>query len=325
MIKNFPKSAVLYTINDGFRFDVDGLEPLLSEFAFKPCGLGVSSKMGFVSPLGGKELCHLLPNDGFVLKVKLEEKVIPPAEIKREYAKRLAAIEFEEGRIVRGAERSALKAHVTAELCDKAFSRYKTPLIMALPEQSLLCVFGASPKLADSVTSLLRKALGRLGIQIAETLEPVNLVGLYAGHLSTPLIKVDEKTKLQDLSGSRVSFDNCDFSGEARQILGSGFEMVSLGLTLDGTLSFTLTDKFEIKSLKWDEALVMADIEPDVFAGGDLPEGASEVEPNELARRATLEGDLLLIKGALIGLCSELFPLFGGLHIRKHVNDKAGE
>lgn len=255
MNKNFPKSALFYTIKDGFAFDTVAMNEQLEEYRFKPCLPESGSSIGFLSPFGDSELCYPLNNDAFILRLKYQEKIISSTEVIRLLNEKSKLIEQEEGRLVRGRERIALKVQITEELRRTAQSRFKEAAIMVLPRLKVLCVLGANAALADHITTLLRKAVLSLPIALAEV-KNVKLESLFSGAITSPCFELSDKVKLHNaVDDSKASFDSCGWNEGIEELLGDGYAITDIGVKLRGFFSFSLNEEGRPTGLKWVEEI----------------------------------------------------------------------
>lgn len=255
MNKNFPKSIQFYTIKEGFAFDMEAINEQLEALRFKPCLPESGGSIGFISPFGESELCYKLANGGFIVKIREQEKIISASEVSRLVNERAKLIEQEEGRLVRGRERVALKCLIVEELRRNAQSRFKELSIMVLPELKLLCILNAPATLADEVTALFRKAIGSLPIAIAEV-KHVVLKGLYSQTIAANCFELVDKVKLHNpVSKGTASFDSCDWNDGVNELLDSGYEITEIGVSLCGFFSFSLDAQGKISRVKWSEEI----------------------------------------------------------------------
>lgn len=315
MSKNFPRSIALYTLKRDFRFDMDTIEAALAEFPFVPCLASDARRIGFISPLGGTELCHRLAGDGFIVKIRSQEKIIPPAEVSRLMTERTDLIEKEEGRLVRGTERLQLKCLILEEMRLTAPCTQHDALLMVIPEISLLCVMGVSSgSAADAVTSLFRKAISSLPITIAQPAS-LSLLKLYNGTISSPAFSLSDLVRLESSSGGKAYFESCDWNEGVNTLLDDGFEVVSIGITLRGFFAFKIDEVGRVTGLKWSSELALkseTEFEAPKSSDSDVyDEAAQKADQAKVVAAA----DFLLVQAGLTAFVNGFMAACGGYTI----------
>lgn len=312
MNKNFPKSALFYTIKDGFTFDTAAMNEQLEEFRFKPCLPESGSSIGFVSPFGESELCYPLNNDAFIARVKYQEKIISSTEVIRLLNEKAKLIEQEEGRLVRGRERTVLKYQIIEELRSTAQSRFKEAAIMALPQLKVLCILGANAALADDITTLLRKAIMSLPIVLAEV-KNVKLESLFSGAITSQCFELSDKVKLfNSVADSKASFDYCGWNEGIEELLGDGFCITEIGVKLRGFFSFSFSAEGRPSKLQWvDEITAKSNVE---YEAPPTKEG-EDYDADKANREFELSvaiADTYLVQLGLETYVTDFISLFGG-------------
>jgi recombination associated protein RdgC len=315
--KNFPRSVSLYSIKQGFVFDTQALAEQLPAFSFTPCLPDSGQSLGFVGPLGGDELVHHLVEGAFVLAIRHQEKVVPAAEVERALKERTDHIEKTELRLVRGAEKQALKIEVILEARKVAFSRYKNASIMVIPSKGLLCVFGVKAAFADQITVLLSKAIGSLPILVAEV-PKLDLNGLFKGLFSSHLVEPLGNIALQHTDHGKAHFEILDADIRINEMLTEGYMVDSIRVDLVGLFSFVIKSSFAISGLRWHESIALKSEE---YEAPLNEEGVDAAEAKEVARRLQLAANFLLVQVAFSRFVDNFLALFGGLTIR-HLAEK---
>lgn len=249
-----------------FRFptslDLSALDDRLAEVPLKPVGVLELSSRGFVSPFGqaAEALSHRI-DDAIWLTVGGEDKLLPAAVVNDLLAKKLAAIEQQEGRRPGGRARKRMKEDLVHELLPRAFVRPSRTDAMLDLGQGLCIVDTSSRKNAESVVSEIRQALGSFpALPLNAEIAPrAVLTGWIAGEPLPGGLTLGEECELKDAAeqGAIVKCQRQDLSGdEIARHLDAGKQVTRLALTLDDHVSFVLGEDLVIRKLKFLEGAV---------------------------------------------------------------------
>lgn len=244
------KRAVIYTYTTLPPLTDEALEAL----AFKPCGAQESASAGFVRPEGFDRYIGSTPDNKLALVcVQLEEKLLPPAVIKRELAKKVDALIESEGRTPGRKERMDMKDEITFELLPRAFAQQnKIYALFDLANHRL--IVNASPKKADMVTALLREALGSLPVVPISTQQMPALVmtDWLRNHFPQGMTPGDYCKLEEPSSGGAIHIcRNDDPARDQMQAhLDAGLIVVELAVHHD-PISFVLTDTLQFKGIRF--------------------------------------------------------------------------
>jgi recombination associated protein RdgC len=307
--KNFPTSVSLYTMKEGFEFDLDAMAEQLPSFAFSPCLPEDGRKIGFVPPVGDVEFVHRLAKGAFWLSLKSQEKQVPATEVNRLLLEKTDKILKEEERIVRGGEKLTFKTEIILALRVTAMSQFKTMHMMAIPSHRLLCVFGAGADDADSVTRLLRGATDSLPIAILEV-AALNLKAFFNKEIASAMVKPLGKVRLKNQSSEKAQFDSSDWDEGAtiRAMLEDGFAIESLDASLSNVFAFTVSKEMKVSGLKWSEAVTM---QADDSDARDYPDMA-QADADRARKLEEMAADYLMVQDSFICFVDSVLPLFGG-------------
>lgn len=163
-LKPFFPALSIYHITK--PLDLEKFEERLAEVAYSPCDKHTMARVGFVSALHdtAKTLSYWLGQQHILLRVKIEERKVPPKEIRRHLDEKVKKMEEETGKNVGKKQQDDLKEEVIKELLPRAFSNFKTiPMWLDLVNQTLV-VGSASANISDLCCALLRKAIGSLPV-----------------------------------------------------------------------------------------------------------------------------------------------------------------
>ena len=152
------KNAIPFRIKT--PVDLQELESGLSDMRKKPIGRSEVERIGFIPAVSSSDkLLYQVDRFCFVA-LSIEEKVIPPASIKKEVGAWISRIEKEEGRSVKPKEKSQIKDAVYQEMLPKAFTKESTVRALYDSRHRLLIVDAASANKAEKLTGAVREALG---------------------------------------------------------------------------------------------------------------------------------------------------------------------
>lgn len=303
MTKPLFKSLNIYRLSRDVEIakDEESLARQLEQFTFTPCGSQDMAKTGWVPPLGqlSDRLYHLA-NDQLLLVIQRQEKMLPSSVIKDELTKKIAKLETEQSRKLKKTEKDSLKDEVLHSLLPRAFTRNSITKIWVDTTNGLVIVDSPSPKRAGDALALLRKTLGSLPV-VPVTLEtPIELTTtewVRSGDTPAGFALQDEaelKAILQEGGVAKVrKQDLC--SDEISGHIEAGKVVTSLSIDWQERITFTLTDQFAIKKLKFADPLI---------------EQNDDIDREDVAAR--FDADFTLFTGELSQLIRDLTSALGG-------------
>jgi len=292
----FPKNALIYRFTKKVNIEADALEQSLAAFSFKPCGDQDVSKIGWTKPLGEKtELLLHTAQDWLLLTFKEEKKIFPPKVLALAFNERVDALELEKGRKLGKREKDDIKDAVIVQMLPRAFSKYESINVFINCSLGFIVVDASSSNKAEFVLSLLRKTLGSLPIVPASPHKDVSAtMTTWLNTFTTPkCLQFGYSTKLTSTlpKGPHATFNNQALDSEEIKACLEEQKVVSkLGLTFKDRLSFVLTDKAEIKQLKYSVEIL--------DANNDIS------DEDELAQ---MDADICLVEGEFSDLLTELY------------------
>jgi recombination associated protein RdgC len=246
-----------------FRFPVtlrDTLEQLeahLPMAALKPIGPLETATRGFVSPFGRGEsaLSHQVGH-AVLLTLGGEDKILPAAVVNEALATKIEGIREREGRTPGGREGRRLKDEVLTDLLPRAFARPTRVNAYLDLDQGWLVVDTASRKVAESVVTAIRDALGSFpALPVnAETSPRAKLTAWVSGEPLPEGWALGDEIELRDpvTSGAVVKYRRQELdSDEVREHLKVGKQGFQLALTHEDRLSFVLGEDMVVRKLKF--------------------------------------------------------------------------
>ena len=290
-----------FRLPERLGLDAEALASRLSRRPFTPCLPAQPQSSGWVGALddSAEALVHAA-GPWWLLRLKREEKLLPPSVIRDEVANRVAQIQAAESRRVHRKERMQLTDEVTQDLMPRAFTRARDIEALLAERDGWLWVNQASAPRAEDLLSVLRDALGSLPVELPVTRKsPAVVMSEWLLHDQLPDglelgTEADfvEPGEEGGVVRARSMLLDCD---EIRAHIESGKQVQRLALNWQDRLEFVLGADLVIRRLKFAEALT--------GAHDDLKE-------DPLARR---DADFLLMSEAVGELWQALLKAFGGL------------
>lgn len=297
------KSLNIYRLSRDVKIaqDEEALSRQLEQFAFTPCGSQDMAKAGWISPLGqvSDRLYHLA-NDQLLLVIQRQEKMLPASVIKDELAKKIAKLETEQARKLKKTEKDALKDEVLHTLLPRAFSKNSITKIWVDIKNSLVIVDSPSAKRAEDALALLRKTLGSLPVVPVHMETPIEITAtewVRSGDAPAGFVIGDEAEMKALLEGGGVAKVKkqelcCD---EISGHIEAGKVVTSLSMNWQERITFTLTDQFAIRKIKFTDSLL---------------EQNDDIDREDAATR--FDADFTLLTGELSNLIRDLTSALGG-------------
>jgi recombination associated protein RdgC len=264
------KNLSFYRLPEQFTAPED-FDELLQPLALKPLGSVDFATRGFVSPIPDHSgLSHTLQG-ACMVRLGIEEKVLPSSLIAQELDRRVRAIEQRDGRRPGKKTREQLKDDIVADFMKRAFVRSSAITAYIDEISGVLVVNSTSERAAEKLISALRGALttfavepwqpgGHLGVVMSQWLVDGQCTHGFqladAVELTDPVERqTTVKAKRHDLT-----------SEEIRQHAQAGKQVSQLALIFDDRLSFTLDTQFKVRGLRFLDC-VMDDLGD---GGGDV-------------------------------------------------------
>lgn len=192
----------------------------------------------------------------------MEERILPRGVIKRVLAERVQALETQQGRTVKRAEKAQLAEELEFELLPKSFCLQKRLPALLDQVSHRLIINSASVNQASQLTSLLRKSVPGLHIEPLQLTE--NLSSHFSNWINNPgllpanfqlasdclLFSPDDEKKRFNCKGYELPAD------EILSLLAQGLAPAEISLIWNERVQFTLTQDLTLKRLKCLDYLV---------------------------------------------------------------------
>lgn len=296
------KNATVFKLKAPFTLDAATVAEKLGQFAFRPCEPSERLSIGWKDPYPGSENEQLarVTGDFLLMRLYIEEKMLPSAVIKKKTEERVRDIEAKQGRKVGKKERKELQEAVAGDLLLKAFSKESSITAAICPKQGYLLLDATSPTKADMFLTSLRHVLGEdlNSFRLSTEGSPSTLMTDWLQSGETPDdFTVDAEAEFVDPSGPKIKASKQDlWAEEIRMHLNSGKSVNSLALTWAEKMSFVVNNDLVIKKIQ------LLDILQD-----------SIKNENPECHEDMLNASYLISLGSLTDMLDALIQAFGGL------------
>ncbi|CDZ79022.1 Recombination-associated protein RdgC [Legionella massiliensis] len=299
-----------------YKYELDetvDFASLLAEEILKPCPPHARFIYGWL-PAFADELVQEVAGCSLICLGK-EERILPRGVINRMLAERVQAIETQQGRAIKRAEKAQIAEDLEFELLPKSFCVQKQlPALLDSVEKRLI-INASSNNQASQLTSLLRKSIP--GIQIEPLAHQDNLALRFAHWISDPsllppsfqlasdclLFSLDDEKKRVNCKGYELPAE------EILTLLSQGLAAAEISLIWNERIQFTLTHDLVFKRLKSLDYLI------DEF--NEIRDLEEEYQQRDAA--------LTLLGGELRSLVNELLVNLNSNETAEENKEKAGE
>jgi len=283
-----------------YQFELEksaDIATLLTDEALKPCPPHARFIYGWL-PVIADQLIHETADCALICMGK-EERILPRSVINRLLAERVQALETQQGRTVKRAEKSQMAEDLEFELLPKSFCIQKRMFAILDHTTKQLIINTASNTQASQLIALLRKSVP--GIRI-EPLPPTENLGIrFASWINNPsllppsfqlasdclLFALDDEKKRFNCKGYELPAD------EILSLLSQGLAAAELSVIWNERIQLTLTQDLVFKRLKCLDYLI------DEF--GEVRQLEDEHQQQDAA--------LTLLAGELRGLIKDLLSV----------------
>ncbi|WP_019101035.1 recombination-associated protein RdgC [Chromobacterium haemolyticum] len=234
------------------------------------------------------------------VRLRREDKVLPPAVIRKAVDTKVAEIEAKELRTVGRKEKLALKEQITDDLLPRAFTRQSSLMGYADNTSKILVVASATPARAEGFVSKLREALPPFPATLPRTrIAPHTAMTDWLAAGAAPQgFDLDSDAVLRDSgeSGAQVRVSRIDLTAdEIRQHIATGKQVTRIGLIWQEKIRFQLTDALQLRRIQFLDL---------------LQDQASQTGED---RESLLEGTLTIMSEELGSLIADVVRALGGL------------
>jgi recombination associated protein RdgC len=303
------KNLYIYTLDSHWKISPAVLEETLVKRPLLPVAAAAMESQGWVAPHASSGIVY---SQGKQVLVTLgtQQRLLPASVINQAVKQRAVALEKTQGFAPGRKQLRDLKDRVTDELRPRAFVREKTVRAWLDLQKHRLVVDTSSAKVAENLATALRNDLDELPAIPLETQEAVGpaMTGWLTDGSISAEFALDQDCELvaNELQKSAVRYVRHGLEGqEIRSLIKGGKSASKVGLVWRDRLSLVLTEKLEIKRLRFEAMDAKDGVE-----GGGKP--SKEKEKDDAA---LFEANFTLMSGELGGLLDDLVALLGGLKL----------
>lgn len=255
------KNLIAYRIGPGWSDTLDNVSDKLEAARFAPCGASQPKSFGWIEPRGepGGALAEAI--DGhWILKFRIETKVVPGSVITRKLDELKLKIEAEQGRKPGKKESRELKEAITLELLPMAFSKLSTVTVWIDTRARLMMLDATGQGTIDEVvTSLIKQLSGFAIIPVQTKTSPSASMASWLVSQEPPAgFSVDRECELKATDDTkavvRYSRHALDID-EVREHIAGGKQPTRLAMTWGDRVSFVLNDAMHLKKISFLEGV----------------------------------------------------------------------
>jgi recombination associated protein RdgC len=260
-IKDLPmfKNLQLYRLQQPLPISIDQLADGLATLRFNPPGNQDSESRGWVTPLKNGGLVHAV-GDHWLVSLCIEKKLLPSSVVKQVAQERVSDIEEQENRRVGRKELREIKERVTDELLPRAFTTRRQVKAWLDPVGGWLIIDAANSGKAEEVIEALGKSIESFPIKVFHTeLSATSAMTEWLLTGEAPAgFSIDRDCEMKSPIDEKpsVRYARHPLEGEEiKQHITAGKLPTRLAMTWQDRMSFVLTDKGEIKSVSFLDAV----------------------------------------------------------------------
>ena len=256
---------MLFRLEAGWPQSLTDLQDALVQEEFTPCSATQQKSTGWQAPRGQAhgEFVESVAGQ-WIAKFVIETKAVPADAVRRRVDELAAQIEATTGRVPGKREKKDLRDDALQELLPHAFPKQGSNWVWFDPETRILALDAGSPARADEITSSLTRVAGKgFGIRLIQTNStPQSVMAHWLSSEDDDAMPAEFALGREcELKGSgeqpaMVKFKNHDlWTDEVRQHVVDGKLPVSLALSWQDRVSFTLTQHLQVKGIGFDDGI----------------------------------------------------------------------
>lgn len=299
------KQIQLFQITPTIAYQPDELAETLSQLLFTPCLPSLPVSIGWVAPIDKDEAPLVHAANGYMMIcLQVEQKILPATVINQTLQEKVKSIESEQARTVGHKEKQKLKAEIVFTLLPRAFSNKKRIYAYIDSNTGHLVMNTINKKDTEHFLNAWKKVFSTHKLTPPALKKPGIILTNWLAHQSQPdVFIIEEACTLQDISQQRRTI-NCQYQdlmvAPIQSLLKDNCEVKQLALSWLERVSFTLTNEFLLRGVRYQEAvlaLAKADVSETAeqqFASDFLimSDTINKITQDLLAEFAKQEGDM---------------------------------
>lgn len=296
------KNLQTYRLAGEWTLAPGAFEERLAKHTLQPCiGLNPQSR-GWVAPASAPQLVYAQGRQ-MLVALGVEQKLLPSSVVKQTVDERAVELEQRQGFKPGRKQLRDLKDQVTAELLPRAFAKRRSTRAWIDPVSGWIVIDAASPSRAEELLEVLRDAVDGLSLELPELAQSPGaaMTAWLAGGDAPGTFELDQECELRGNDQSKPTVRYLRHSletDEVRKHIAEGKLATRLGLRWNNRVSFVLTDKFEVKKLRFE------DIEK-------AREDVATQSPEE-----QFDAEFALMSGEFVALLGDLEKALGGSSVK---------
>lgn len=256
------KNILFYRFTKPFEISSEELETKLSEALFKPCGANDVYQLGWSSPLQkhSEQLVHVNQHYWMICLQK-QERILPSSVVNEQLQEKVNEIEETQHRKVTRKEKTELKEEITNTLLPRSFTKTSRFYAYLCPSKGYMVINTASAKVADELTSFLRKTIGSLPVRIpAVNQAPASVMTHWVTEPSSlpAYLTVGYECELTSHGEEKGSIKYKGLELDQEQIeqqIKSGMEVTKLAMDWRESISLLIGSDLSVKRIKFGDML----------------------------------------------------------------------
>lgn len=250
------KNIQLYRLIEPFELSAEELHEQMLERITKPCQSLDMQTLGWDKPLGrDSELLTHTVNGCIMVCARKEEKILPSTVVRDVLNEKIAEIETNEVRTVRGKEKNQLKDEIILDLLPRAFTRSSHTFAYIDTQKNWVVVDSSSPKKAEDLLSLMGKSLGVFRVKPMEVQQSPTAIltdWLKSGVEGDFVLQEECELRHPEEEGGIVRVKHQELDGDEISVhLDAGKMVVKLAVEWNERIACILADDLSIKRLKF--------------------------------------------------------------------------
>ena len=250
------KNLQQFLLSSKWTLSAADLEDKLAEMPCRPCGPQELRTEGFGEPLKGFNRLVYSAEGLLLITWQEQARLLPGGVVNEMVAEKVDELEAVENRKLARREKNEIKEQIIFEALPRAFTRTRRINVVIDTKDGRVLVDSSSAKQAETVTELLRKALGSLPISRPQTkiAMPTLMTEWLQDPKKTPAgFGIGDRCELRDgnsdgpvVRGTGLNL----FGDEVKSHLAAGMLLSKVNLSWQDQLEFDLTDDLSIKRIR---------------------------------------------------------------------------
>ncbi|MBI5448574.1 MAG: recombination-associated protein RdgC [Gammaproteobacteria bacterium] len=256
------KQVHIFQLNEKFlAYEPEKIAEQLGAFGFTPCLPSLPASYGFVPPLGNEEgvLVHAV-NQCLFFCLQFEEKILPSSVVRQAVNDRVSYLAREYDRKISAKEKKELKEEMTQTLLTRAFTKISKLYAYIDIKNHWLVLDTNSASKTEKCIELLYRCFEEIQVSAIDTknVSSILTTWLMDGDCS-PHLFIGSACVLRDPQQKNrvVRCQNQPLFAEGiLSLVKEGCEVNQLALDWHDRVSFCLTEKFALTSVRFHDAVL---------------------------------------------------------------------